>query len=747
MQHSNGKLYITTYLNGANNNGTILQLDLTSNVIQKIYDFDPSLTGPNNSTLVEAPNGNLYGLTSTGGANNSGTIFEFDLTTNTLFKRFDFGGTAGSTPLASFIKVTSTKLIGSTTSGGTGNCGVLFEFDLTTNTYTKLFDFTQSLGKNPRCALTIHPNGKLYGTTYEGGSNNLGVLFEFDLSSNVISKKMDFSTSTGINPDMELIYDFAGNLYGLVYSTSDNNEQLFKYNWYSNSYSRILKFNASGGHYFTGGFTLAANGKYYGTTFSGVKHFKGALIEFDYNNNTVNSRVNFNDSTGFNSYSAILHASNNKIYGTTNNGGWFGYGSIFEYDYNNGVYTKKHDFIYTDGDQGMPGGMIMEASNGKIYGMRNGGGIYGLGTLYEFDIATDSFVVKLHFNDTLGAEPLGGLVQASNGKLYAGISSGGPSSKGLIIEYDINTDSVIIKKDYDATGVFAYNGTFIEVAPNKLYALSIIGGQNNEGALYEFDCITNQIAILYSFSAPTGCDPVGSLVYASNGKLYGSTKTRNVYDIGGLFEFDLTTGLYTHKLDWIPYETGWKPGFNLQEVGCIAPGILASGPVSFCQGDSVILSAFGSSSNSFQWHRNGNPIAGANSQNFTVKLPGKYSVSVTDTTCSLLFTSNPVRVRIPCIPPFDNQDKLSSTLTNADIFLNYDSQQQQFEIMATDLTAETYNLLIADATGRILLNENSGISNNSISRNVDCSALAKGLYIVKIIAGNKILSRKFVKER
>ncbi|MBL0071793.1 MAG: hypothetical protein IPP34_08255 [Bacteroidetes bacterium] len=91
MQHSNGKLYITTYLNGANNNGTILQLDLTSNVIQKIYDFDPSLTGPNNSTLVEAPNGNLYGLTSTGGANNSGTIFEFDLTTNTLFKRFDFG--------------------------------------------------------------------------------------------------------------------------------------------------------------------------------------------------------------------------------------------------------------------------------------------------------------------------------------------------------------------------------------------------------------------------------------------------------------------------------------------------------------------------------------------------------------------------------------------------------------------------------------------------------------------------------
>ncbi|MBK7968847.1 MAG: hypothetical protein IPK08_07835 [Bacteroidetes bacterium] len=51
--------------------------------------------------------------------------------------------------------------------------------------------------------------------------------------------------------------------------------------------------------------------------------------------------------------------------------------------------------------------------------------------------------------------------------------------------------------------------------------------------------------------------------------------------------------------------------------------------------------------------------------------------------------------------------------------------------MATDLAAGTYNLLIADATGRILLNENSGISNNSISRNIDCSTFAKGLYIVK----------------
>jgi hypothetical protein len=67
--------------------------------------------------------------------------------------------------------------------------------------------------------------------------------------------------------------------------------------------------------------------------------------------------------------------------------------------------------------------------------------------------------------------------------------------------------------------------------------------------------------------------------------------------------------------------------------------------------------------------------------------------------------------------------------------------------MATDLTADSYNLLIADATGRILLNEQSGISSNSIYRNIDCSTFAKGLYIVKIVAGDKMNSLKFVKQR
>ncbi len=181
------------------------------------------------------------------------------------------------------------------------------------------------------------------------------------------------------------------------------------------------------------------------------------------------------------------------------------------------------------------------------------------------------------------------------------------------------------------------------------------------------------------------------------------------------------------------------------EVGCIAPGILASGPISFCQGDSVTLTAFGSNSNFFQWNQNGIAIPGANSQNLTVKSPGKYSVSVTDTLCALQFTSNSVRVRVPCITPIDNQSKIAGP-NEEEIYLHYNAGNQQIELYASEIPNDFYRIIIADATGRILLNENSSITGNTISRQINCFNFAKGLYVMNVIYGDNKVSLKFVKE-
>jgi uncharacterized repeat protein (TIGR03803 family) len=100
---------------------------------------------------MEAANGKLYGMTSQGGASNLGVLFEYDPTTATYTKKIDFDGTTkGRYPYGSLMEATNGKIYGMTSSGGVFNKGVLFEFDPTTATYTKKLDYDGVNGQNPQ---------------------------------------------------------------------------------------------------------------------------------------------------------------------------------------------------------------------------------------------------------------------------------------------------------------------------------------------------------------------------------------------------------------------------------------------------------------------------------------------------------------------------------------------------------------------------------------------------------------------
>ena len=68
------------------------------------------------------------------------------------------------------------KLYGTTSSGGAGTSGVLFEYDINTDTYAKKVDFTGSNGANPYGDIVQATDGKLHGMTNGGGANSM-VLF------------------------------------------------------------------------------------------------------------------------------------------------------------------------------------------------------------------------------------------------------------------------------------------------------------------------------------------------------------------------------------------------------------------------------------------------------------------------------------------------------------------------------------------------------------------------------------------
>ena len=79
-----------------------------------------------------------------------------------------------------------------TSDGGSSHFGVIFSFDPSTSTYTKLKDFDSTNGRNPGGSLIQASDGKLYGMTQFGGSKDSGIIFSFDPSSSTYAKLKDF---------------------------------------------------------------------------------------------------------------------------------------------------------------------------------------------------------------------------------------------------------------------------------------------------------------------------------------------------------------------------------------------------------------------------------------------------------------------------------------------------------------------------------------------------------------------------
>src|SRR5688572_17741066 len=160
----------------------------------------------------------------------------------------------------------------------------------------------------------------------------------------------------------------------------------------------------------------------------------GSIIKYNGGDTVVNS---VHKLSGIAGASAVLGCvvTGNKIYGITSNGGAYNEGTIFEYIPASNTYNSKHDFTQSEGYVPCTGAMIL-ASNNKMYGMTKQGGDLNEGVIYEFDYTLNVYNRKINLQNTIGSLPLGGLAEASNGKLYGITSAGGANNKGVIFEYD-----------------------------------------------------------------------------------------------------------------------------------------------------------------------------------------------------------------------------------------------------------------------------------------------------------------------
>lgn len=186
IQASDGNLYGTTLAGGSHGDGTVFKIT-KGGTFSTLYNFC-SQSGCTDGEfpqtgLVQASNGNLYGTTILGGAYGSGTIFEITLggALTTLYNVCPQSGCPdGNYLYAGLIQAKDGNLYGIMQVGGAHGSGTIFKITVS-GTLTTLYSFCSQPacadGQYPAAALVQATNGNLYGTTADGGVHGDGTVF------------------------------------------------------------------------------------------------------------------------------------------------------------------------------------------------------------------------------------------------------------------------------------------------------------------------------------------------------------------------------------------------------------------------------------------------------------------------------------------------------------------------------------------------------------------------------------------
>lgn len=576
LQASDGKMYgMTSSCCTFDAFSVFFRFDPTTLEYEKLFDFNDGIHGitPNGS-LIQAKDGKIYGMTSKGGTNNNGVIFELNPVTKELKVRFNFDGANGSGPEGSLMEGKDGKLYGMTAMGGAKDYGVIFQFDPATSAYVKKFEFDgMADGGNPLGNLIQAKNEKLYGLTNIGGKDDFGVLFEYDLATSTYTKKLEFDgATTGSAPYGSLMEASDDKLYGMTSGGGTNNfGVLFQYDPSNAQYA--VKFNfddVNSGSAPQSALIQAKDGKLYGTTEYGGVAGDGVMFQFDPATATYTKKFDFDDagkSTGKYGIGALIQASNGILYGMGYNGGMDNSGVVYKFDPSTNNFTKEFDF-HQARTGSHPVGAIIEAKDKMLYGTTQFGGAKNNGTIYQFDPTTYTYTKKIDFEKAVtGDAPLAPLLLATDGKLYGTTAYGGANDDGVLFQYDPATNTLVSKVEFGSTKGRVPTGELIQLGDGKIYGTAREGGAKNEGVLFQFDPVTGDYVKKVDFEGlAKGSYPEGGLTVGLDGKLYGVTTSGGANSsasiaggFGVLFQYDPATNDFVKKIDFNGNPNGSNP--------------------------------------------------------------------------------------------------------------------------------------------------------------------------------------------
>ncbi len=339
--------------------GTIWKYSPNSGLTQ-LFAFSGQTSPSNNgyrplTPLVIDAQGNLYGTTYYGGndfspnVNNHfgwGTLFEYS-SSGQFSVLYEFSGPDGANPVGELLD-SKGNLWGTTWQGGLGwnptlggfGLGTIFESSAGTLTNPVLFTSSNG-GGNVDGGMATDGQGNYYGTTYEGGTNGFGTLFQYNSASGQLTTLFNFNRNpNGSLPAATVTLDGKGNIYGTTYQGGSHSSAsnyccgtVWKYSLSSGTLTTLVSFDGDAvpadGMFPEGGVTLDGSGNVYGTTIQGGTNGDGIVFEYSASG-VLSTLVTFSGPNGQSPEGDLVFDSNGNLYGITNQGGSSGYGTVYK---------------------------------------------------------------------------------------------------------------------------------------------------------------------------------------------------------------------------------------------------------------------------------------------------------------------------------------------------------------------------------------------------------------------------------
>ncbi len=336
----------------------------------------------------------------------------------------------------------------------------------------------------------IYDGNKLYGVTLDNRDNNLdlpgneltrGTVFSMNPDGSDFTTLHNFSGTDGRNPFSSLVR--SGNtLYGTTNNGGANDfGTVFKLRTDGTDFQTLHTFSndpSDGGSEARGSLILDGS-TLYGTNFFNVNGPGGSVfrLQTDGSGFTRLKALTGTEGTGL---IAGLAINNSKLYGVAAAGGTSSFGTIFSMDTEGTNFNVLHHFSGGAGGGDNPLSHVI-IHDDILYGTTDDGGVNGDGTIYKMNLDGTGFSILHEFNSLFdGRDPEGSLLLFED-RLY-GITEDGTSPDNGII-YSIGLDGSNFQI-VDTLGFVGQAEGELLLIGDTLYGMTIKGGDHDLGTIF-----------------------------------------------------------------------------------------------------------------------------------------------------------------------------------------------------------------------------------------------------------------------